>query len=246
MILRRIAEHVKAQNWTAVALDFVIVVAGVFMGIQLGNWNEARNENNQLDQQLTSLRVELEENQQHFSDYRAELVQQMDDVNALRAAFKKHPPAISAEEVNARLLNVGRIKVFAPDLTALNELAETGGLRRIPEKKTRQAISDWQRALDSVTRNYDDGLRERDGVFNPFLLTHIVYGPLLEQSYIVGEGIEKSKFRTDVSALAESRDVDNQLAYRYGITGSTVYVLDALVTQTTQLIDMLSRQEAKR
>ena len=44
MILRRITEHVKAQNWTAVALDFIIVVVGVFMGIQLGNWNEARGD----------------------------------------------------------------------------------------------------------------------------------------------------------------------------------------------------------
>ena len=42
MILRRVIEHVKTQNWTAVALDFVIVVMGVFLGIQLGNWNEAR------------------------------------------------------------------------------------------------------------------------------------------------------------------------------------------------------------
>ncbi|MBI1393575.1 MAG: hypothetical protein GC152_12605 [Alphaproteobacteria bacterium] len=42
MILRRVMEHVRTQNWTAVALDFVIVVMGVFMGIQLGNWNEAR------------------------------------------------------------------------------------------------------------------------------------------------------------------------------------------------------------
>ena len=29
MILRRITEHVKAQNWFAVAIDFVIVVVGV-------------------------------------------------------------------------------------------------------------------------------------------------------------------------------------------------------------------------
>jgi len=28
MILRRVIEHVKAQNWFAVALDFVIVVVG--------------------------------------------------------------------------------------------------------------------------------------------------------------------------------------------------------------------------
>ena len=40
MLLRRITEHVKAQNWTAVALDFVIVVVGVFIGIQVSNWNE--------------------------------------------------------------------------------------------------------------------------------------------------------------------------------------------------------------
>ncbi len=44
MILRRIAEHVKAQNWLAVALDFVIVVLGVFVAMQVANWNVARIE----------------------------------------------------------------------------------------------------------------------------------------------------------------------------------------------------------
>jgi hypothetical protein len=46
MILRRITEHVKAQNWTAVAIDFVIVVVGVFIGIQVSNWNAARADRN--------------------------------------------------------------------------------------------------------------------------------------------------------------------------------------------------------
>jgi len=42
MVLRRITEHVKSQNWFAVGLDFFIVVIGVFIGIQVSNWNEAR------------------------------------------------------------------------------------------------------------------------------------------------------------------------------------------------------------
>lgn len=42
MILRRITEHVKTQNWFAVALDFVIVVLGVFVATQVSNWNAAR------------------------------------------------------------------------------------------------------------------------------------------------------------------------------------------------------------
>ena len=44
MLLRRVIEHVKTQNWVAVALDFVIVVVGVFIGIQVANWNASRIE----------------------------------------------------------------------------------------------------------------------------------------------------------------------------------------------------------
>ncbi len=47
MILRRITEHVKAQNWFAVVIDFVIVVVGVFVGIQVSNWNASRVERQQ-------------------------------------------------------------------------------------------------------------------------------------------------------------------------------------------------------
>lgn len=43
-IVRRVIAHVKAQNWFAVTVDFLIVVMGVFVGIQASNWNEARIE----------------------------------------------------------------------------------------------------------------------------------------------------------------------------------------------------------
>ena len=44
MILRRITEHLKSQNWFAVAIEFVIVVVGVFMGLQVQDWNDQRKE----------------------------------------------------------------------------------------------------------------------------------------------------------------------------------------------------------
>lgn len=39
MILRRIIKHFRDQEWTAIAIDFVIVVVGVVVGIQVSNWN---------------------------------------------------------------------------------------------------------------------------------------------------------------------------------------------------------------
>jgi len=44
MILRSVMRHVRDQNWVAVWIDFLIVVVGVFIGIQVANWNEAQAE----------------------------------------------------------------------------------------------------------------------------------------------------------------------------------------------------------
>ncbi|MBT8472519.1 MAG: hypothetical protein KJN99_07930 [Marinicaulis sp.] len=55
MILRRITEHVKAQNWFAVFLDFCIVVIGVFIGIQVANWNAARADHDLADRYVMQL-----------------------------------------------------------------------------------------------------------------------------------------------------------------------------------------------
>ena len=44
MLLRSITKHVVNQNWFAVAVDLVIVVVGVFIGIQVSNWNDERGD----------------------------------------------------------------------------------------------------------------------------------------------------------------------------------------------------------
>lgn len=44
MILRRIADAVRKHDWFTVAVETLIVVLGVFIGLQVNNWNEARGE----------------------------------------------------------------------------------------------------------------------------------------------------------------------------------------------------------
>ena len=42
MILRRLSQSIKEQNWTAICIEFVLLVVGVFLGIQVANWNTER------------------------------------------------------------------------------------------------------------------------------------------------------------------------------------------------------------
>ncbi|NNC98553.1 MAG: hypothetical protein HKN85_00060 [Gammaproteobacteria bacterium] len=48
MLLRRLSQHVKDQNWFAIFLDFFIVVAGILIAFQVTNWSEARGDKNEL------------------------------------------------------------------------------------------------------------------------------------------------------------------------------------------------------
>ncbi len=60
MILRRVIAHFRRQEWTAIGIDFVIVVLGVFVGIQVSNWNTART----TDQRSRAVTAQLVEDLQ--------------------------------------------------------------------------------------------------------------------------------------------------------------------------------------
>jgi hypothetical protein len=60
MILRRINAHLRKQEWTAIGIDFVIVVVGVFLGLQVSNWNEATADRRAESAYLSQLQGDLQ------------------------------------------------------------------------------------------------------------------------------------------------------------------------------------------
>lgn len=59
MILRRLSENLRVQNWTNVAIELAIVIVGVFIGIQAANWNQERLERRETGQLLEQVDVAL-------------------------------------------------------------------------------------------------------------------------------------------------------------------------------------------
>jgi hypothetical protein len=69
-MLRRIVANFRRQDWTAVAIELVVVVIGVFLGVQAANWNQA-----QADKQLgRAYAVRLKADLQGDLEFRRNLV----------------------------------------------------------------------------------------------------------------------------------------------------------------------------
>jgi hypothetical protein len=71
MILRRVVENLKHQHWTAIGIEFVLLVSGVFIGIQAQQWNTERGERRlervYLERILSDINLSIETNELNIS-----------------------------------------------------------------------------------------------------------------------------------------------------------------------------------
>jgi hypothetical protein len=148
MLLRRVIEHVKAQNWTAVALDFVIVVVGVFIGIQVSNWNGVRAERAQEADILFALREDIRESSQHLAERLGDIDEQMEALQVLAELGESREFDVQMKRDVGRLVLIGIYEqVFVrPRLVVLDELRGSGRLRLIRSDALRHRLQQ----LDAV------------------------------------------------------------------------------------------------
>ena len=89
MLLRRMTKHVRTQNWFAVGLDFLIVVVGVFIGIQVANWNEERTQQARDEVLLARLMDDFEQivafGETRMPKYRESAAQVSDLISTIRS-----------------------------------------------------------------------------------------------------------------------------------------------------------------
>jgi len=92
MILRRLVENLRRRDWSTVTLEVLIVVLGVFIGIEVANWNEARKERD-LEQALVDrliadferIETRLEESILRYGEFLAAIVEVRNQVGSNRS-----------------------------------------------------------------------------------------------------------------------------------------------------------------
>ena len=149
MLFRRVVEHVRTQNWTAIGIDFLIVVLGVFLGIQLGDWNEGRKERAEYEDALVRLDKEMAANAAAFDRMDERLLQAVDEVRAGVDALNScsDTPENRAALDKALDAIIGTEGFHVRDNT-LRELTSDPALLRQQTDAVRARLSDLQFSTD--------------------------------------------------------------------------------------------------
>jgi len=153
MILRRLTKHVKDQNWFAVGVDFLIVVIGVFIGLQVNNWNEARRDREVEASYLARL-------QQELSEMSSQAVAQFDSVRRIHQLMVEVEDYFTTgqgrDSLNgAHCASLARSHIFGDVIfypPTIKELIATGRIVLIRDHALRIAILSFDGANTAFTQ----------------------------------------------------------------------------------------------
>jgi hypothetical protein len=144
MILQRLATSLRNQDWVTVVIETLIVVLGVFIGLQVNNWNEARAESNRADQYLSRIRADLEADVSQLARNQA-FWQDVADAGSVAVRFAETGETDGASDWQLLLawLNASQSWQFTFIDTTYSELRSAGELKLIPDHDLRNALADY-------------------------------------------------------------------------------------------------------
>lgn len=139
MILRRLTENLRTQNWTAITIEFLIVVMGVFIGTQVANWNQQRLAKIETERMLEQLVPELQSQLEFFDAARTYYVTTRRYADQAFAGWKGNSD-LSDEQFVIAAYQASQVTGIG---TNAENLALTFGgeqLRNISDPKTRRNL----------------------------------------------------------------------------------------------------------
>ena len=173
MILRRLATSIREQDWFTVFVETMIVVLGVFLGLQVSNWNSERQRQDSERDYLERLHrdvVELTEQRAGYTEGRPIILRaveylteflngERDDLSAAIEYVRSAVPSqrdTADEELESRfcgLLDGSSYLTLPPsELPTATELVSAGRIDMITSEKVKLALLTY---LQQVERSQE-------------------------------------------------------------------------------------------
>lgn len=161
MILRRISENLRSQNWFTVAIEFVIVVVGVFVGLQVQDWNDARKERIEEQALLSRLQVETVKLLEKQREELADLSERADILMGVNPVLFSQEPVRVISSLECHYILASHVFRRSPDeLPVLDEMLATGRFDVLQDEEIKEHLRNYVLFRERARAYYEEATNE--------------------------------------------------------------------------------------
>lgn len=163
MLLRRVTKHVKDQNWFAVGIDFVIVVIGVFIGLQVQDLYN--NSGDRIKEQAYLGRLHAESIQNlGFNRTNFEQILLLENFRQIERSLGEVLESFEERDTDIELTPRHCLAIMTSSiyndqqsyLPTLSELIASGQLAIIQDNDLKAALSNYTLAFNALKQQVDE------------------------------------------------------------------------------------------
>jgi hypothetical protein len=147
--LRSLSRQLRRHDWLAAAVDLLIVVVGVFIGIQVSNWNADRLERRAAHVYIERIRQDIDASAHSIDNmvsyYRAIRAHAL----AALAAFDK-PASELGEPFLVDAYQATQILMRTVERSTYDELLSAGAMNSIPDVEVRRRLASYYKNVDAI------------------------------------------------------------------------------------------------
>lgn len=148
MMLRRFMKHISDQNWFAVGLDVIVVIVGIFLGLQVQNWYEDRADRGAEKTYLNRMHTEASdviEQARVFNETRAKILKSLQSLSDL---LVNNADLSDFTNEHCAVLTLSHVYANRTvQLPTVSELVSSGGLELIENGDVRNAMAEYSIGL---------------------------------------------------------------------------------------------------
>jgi len=151
MILRQLVNAIRQENWFTVFLEILIVVSGIFIGLQVDDWNDLRKD--RLDEQhyLNRLHDEILNAEKLSARLLNRRIKQQTSVfDLLDTVFDANGQSSLTDPQCFAIGTLHYFNIVVSGLSAAEELTASGRMHILRDKELRAALGSLKQAQDAT------------------------------------------------------------------------------------------------
>lgn len=153
MLFQRIAEYRKAQNWSALTLEFLIVVFGIFIGLQANNWNESRKSRAEEYALLSALFADFETAAQHLAEVQSNHQRVADAGQAIISYGETgNVPDDERATFEKLISRHGARFVFFPPMGTIESILGTNRIELVTNQRLLTELTKWPQLVARLNK----------------------------------------------------------------------------------------------
>ncbi len=238
MLLRRISAHIRGQNWFAAVLDLLVVVVGLFLGLQIDTWWEGQKEARIESTYLQEIREDFELNQSSLHEQISDAEQIIRSMIVLHEQSTLVEPSLSVVKLNENFSLINNMPTFVIATRAYVNLTGSGDLKLLRNRQLKNLLAAYYAAADLTAIVQSTHEMELVQTFQPYIIDNLDYAAV-KRNLVDDFPLTASSEEARILDVLDTRQFRNVVVQKWVISTDLLNQFRGMLKLTDEVLQML-------